>query len=112
MKRLKQLVGLFLTMTLILNLTVMGAVTTTDVTITSAIKQIDNTREFEVKYTVDVSGQSTNTPSVVLVLDRSGSMLFKDSNGNLVVDSVKAAAKQFVKVQSMPILRANMLMKT
>ncbi|MDA3846798.1 MAG: VWA domain-containing protein [Vallitaleaceae bacterium] len=96
MKRLKQLVGLFLTMTLILNLTVMGAVTTTDVTITSAIKQIDNTREFEVKYTVDVSGQSTNTPSVVLVLDRSGSMLFKDSNGNLVVDSVKVAAKQFV----------------
>jgi len=96
MRKVKQLLALVMSMTLLLNLAISGAVTNTDVSITSSILPTENNREFEVKYTVDVDGQVTKVPSVVLVLDRSGSMLFEDANGNLVVNSVKSAVSSFI----------------
>lgn len=56
-----------------------------------------NPREFTITYDITVTGETNKKPiDVVLCLDRSGSMLFRDENNILIVDSVKAAADNFV----------------
>jgi len=97
MKKIKQIISLVVAMSLVLTNITFGVEIDTNINITSNVEPTDVNREFQVTYNMTVDATTdVESPSVVLVLDRSGSMLFKDYNGDLVVDTVKSAVNQFI----------------
>ncbi|MDA3846001.1 MAG: VWA domain-containing protein, partial [Vallitaleaceae bacterium] len=97
MKKIKQIISIVVALALLLSNVTFAVDLDTNITITSNVEPTDVNREFQVTYNMSVDATTNlEAPAVVLAIDRSGSMLFSDGAGHLVVDRVRVAVERFV----------------